>query len=197
MMNNKPFQLIHAGRLNGRLQWNCEPASWEIDGDRLDVICDRETDFWQRTHYGFRADNGHFLYTDLDGDFMLETHVRCHFLHQYDQAGLMVRVSDECWMKTSVENELNEPRKLGAVVTNHGYSDWSTQDISDLITEYRLQIIRRGSDYKVSYFHEDSREWVQMRLFHLFDTPKVQAGIYACSPKEGGFKASFSYLKID
>lgn len=197
MTNTKHFQLIHARRLNEQLQWHYEPAAWKINGAWLEIVCDSATDFWQRTHYGFRADNGHFLYVELKGDFILETHVRCDFQHQYDQAGLMVRVSDECWMKTSVENELNEPRKLGVVVTNHGYSDWSTQDISDSITEYRLQIIRKGSDYKVASFHEASGEWVQLRLFHLFDSPVVQAGIYACSPKEGGFKASFSYLKVE
>jgi uncharacterized protein len=197
MTANTPFQLIQAGQLDSRLHWHCEPSRWKINEDHLEVVCDGATDFWQRTHYGFRADNGHFIYLELEGDFTLENHVQCDFQHQYDQAGLMVRVSDECWIKTSVENELNEPRKLGAVVTNHGYSDWSTQDVADSLTAYRLQIIRRGSDYKVSYFHDLSREWVQLRLCHLFDAPMVQAGIYACSPKEGGFRASFSFLKIE
>jgi len=197
MTNNKPFQMISSGQLDSRLKWHCEPSSWEIKENRLQIVCDGETDFWQRTHYGFRADNGHFLYVELKGDFTIETHVHCDFQHQYDQAGFMVWVNEDCWVKSSVENEIDEPRKFGAVVTNHGYSDWSTQDIDNSFTSYRLQLNRRGSDYKLSYFHEATGTWVQMRLFHLFDNPVVRAGIYACSPKEGGFRATFDYLKIE
>ncbi len=39
----------------------------------------------------------------------------------------MVRFSKDCWLKTSIEYEPNGMCKLGAVVTNQGYSDWSTQ----------------------------------------------------------------------
>jgi hypothetical protein len=35
---------------------------------------DAPTDFWQRTHYGFRADNGHFLHREADGEFVLSRH---------------------------------------------------------------------------------------------------------------------------
>jgi regulation of enolase protein 1 (concanavalin A-like superfamily) len=82
----------------------------------------------QKTHYGFGADNGHLLFKELTGDFVMTTQVRFHPVHPYDQAGLMVRVSPSCWLKTSVEYEPDSPSRLGAVVTNHAYSDWSTQD---------------------------------------------------------------------
>ena len=59
------------------------------------------TDFWQRTHYGFQADSGHFLYLEAAGDWDLSTEVRFAPAHQYDQAGLLVRLSPECWLKTS------------------------------------------------------------------------------------------------
>ena len=81
----------------------------------------------------------------------------------------MVRVSDQCWVKTSVEYEIGEPNKLGAVVTNNGYSDWSTQDVGDDFIAYRLRISRVGSDYKIEYFKDSEDTWIQMRLFHLFD----------------------------
>ena len=32
---------------------------------------DAPTDFWQRTHYGFRADNGDFRYTAISGPFQM------------------------------------------------------------------------------------------------------------------------------
>ena len=180
-----------------RLVWHCEPAIWNIDRDRLIITSDAETDFWQRTHYGFTADNGHFLHMALDGDFTIETRVRCDFKNQYDQAGLMIRISDACWVKTSVEYEPDEPNKLGVVVTNHGYSDWSTQDVDDSFIDFKLMLVREGSDYIVKYFSEIDQDWIQMRMFHLFDQPQVKAGLYCCSPKAGGFTAKFDYLKIE
>jgi len=181
---------------NNRLKWHCEPPDWKIDDVQLHISPGANTDFWQRTHYGFRADNGHFLFAEVKDDFELETQVHCDFKHQYDQAGLMIRISDQCWIKTSVEKELDEPNKLGVVVTNHGYSDWSTQDVADEFTNYKLRIARKGADYKVTFYSESNNEWIQLRLFHLFDEPVVKAGLYCCCPKAAGFTAHFEYLKI-
>ena len=44
-----------------QLAWHCEPADWKIEHNNLVVATDAETDFWQRTHYGFQVDSGHFL----------------------------------------------------------------------------------------------------------------------------------------
>lgn len=43
--------------------------------ETLHVEPDAPTDFWQRTHYGFRVDNGHFLHADVTGDFVLGVRV--------------------------------------------------------------------------------------------------------------------------
>lgn len=182
--------------LSPELKWHSEPSSWKNEDNKLVIAADPETDFWQKTHYGFQVDNGHFLFTEISGDFILETQVRCKFKHQYDQAGLMVRVSEDCWVKTSVEFEPDESNKLGAVVTNHGYSDWSTKDVEDAFTEFKLRIIRNGSTYFIQNYNEVSDEWEQIRMFHLFDQKEVMAGLYCCSPKKRGFFAKFDYLKI-
>ncbi len=184
-------------KISSKLHWHSEPKKWKIVKGQLQISPDPNTDFWQRTHYGFQADNGHFLYTNIQGNFVLETHVICDFSHQYDQAGLMVYVSDQCWVKTSVEFEPNESNKLGVVVTNHGYSDWSTQDVDDSFIDFKLRIIRNGSTYKVQYFQKGTDEWIQMRMFHLFDENEIKVGLYACSPKEAPFVAKFNYLKIN
>ena len=77
--------------LHPRLRWHRPPARWAIDPGRfLRIEPEPATDFWQRTHYGFAVDNGHFLCTELNGDFVLTVHVRFRPVHQYDQAGLMV-----------------------------------------------------------------------------------------------------------
>ena len=48
-------------KLDTLLSWLNPPANWRIEASRsrLGVEPDGGTDFWQRTHYGFRAGNGH------------------------------------------------------------------------------------------------------------------------------------------
>ena len=104
-----PLTLFSTGQsgIDPRFQWHCQPASWSIDTAdmKLTIAPDGGTDFWQRTHYGFCADNGHFLGAAIPDDFEMTTEVSMKPLHQYDQAGLMVRLSPDCWLKTSVEYE--------------------------------------------------------------------------------------------
>jgi regulation of enolase protein 1 (concanavalin A-like superfamily) len=179
-----------------RLSWHAEPAHWSVQDACLRVEPDARTDFWQRTHYGFQADNGHFLFAPVTGDVVVTTHVRFHARHQYDQAGLMLRLSPSCWLKTSVEHEPGARGRLGAVVTNHGYSDWSTQPYS--ASEVWLRIRREGADCIVDA-SEDGRGWEQIRMAHLAEddgTAGVTCGLYACSPKEAGFVAEFFRLDI-
>ena len=57
----------------GRSFWRNEPPSFEQHGDRLVLRTGAETDFWNNTFYGFRHDNGHFLATEVSGDFSAET----------------------------------------------------------------------------------------------------------------------------
>jgi regulation of enolase protein 1 (concanavalin A-like superfamily) len=192
--------------LDQRLSWFCPPKKWHVERSKLIIEPEAKTDYWQKTHYGFVADNGHFLYTSLSQDFVLTTRVRFFPSHQYDQAGLMVRISPEFWIKTSVEYELEAPCRLGAVVTNYGYSDWSTQNYYVKNNELELRIRREGEDYIVEYSevgiileNNPEKEWIQIRMAHLArETGNlVQCGLYACSPIAAGYLAEFDYLRIE
>jgi regulation of enolase protein 1 (concanavalin A-like superfamily) len=186
--------------IDPRLHWHCEPARWAVlPTGGLRIEPDAGTDFWQKTHYGFEVDNGHYLYAAAPGDFALRTHVRFRPVHQYDQAGLMVRLSPTCWLKTSVEFEPDGPGRLGAVVTSRGYSDWSTQPFPAGPGQIWLRICRTGGDYLIEAA-PDGHDWQQIRLAHLSADSRdtlATCGIYACSPKGRGFVADFSELRID
>jgi regulation of enolase protein 1 (concanavalin A-like superfamily) len=180
---------------DSRFQWHCEPASWSLDPATqvLTIEPQAATDFWQRTHYGFRADNGHFLWTAAAQPFQMTVAVILSPRHQYDQGGLMVRLSPDCWLKTSIEYEDGVINRLGAVVTNGGYSDWSTQNVAADVTRFRLRVTRRGADY-LAESRLDGGDWTQLRLAHLGEdtgSATVQCGIYACSPKQAGLIARF------
>ena len=185
--------------LEPRFKWMNPPSTWFVDADEsvLVVMPRANSDFWQRTHYGFEADTGSFLYVRREEDFCLSSRVHLQPEHQYDQAGLMVRISAYCWIKSSVEYETEKPSVLGAVVTNAGYSDWSTQEFRGDAIDF--QITRKGADYLVCW-RESEEPWQQLRLCHLHEddgeTP-VLCGLYACSPKQAGLVAKFDYLMIE
>jgi uncharacterized protein len=185
--------------LSPEWQWYCPPARWAIQEGFLVLEPDAKTDFWQRTYYGVQNDNGHFLYREIAGDFTLSTHLRFFPAHQYDQAGLMVRFSSECWIKTSVEYEPHGPANLGVVVTDRGFSDWSTQPFPDGQQSLDLRLTRQGSDYLVHYRVSNRDSWSQLRIAHLDVPPAsaVQCGLYACSPVSTGFRAEFDDLTIE
>ena len=184
---------------DSRLNWFSPPKKWSMEKDRLTIYPDAKTDFWQRTHYGFLNDNGHFFYIEVPDNFILTTRIHFFPQHQYDQAGLMVRISPDFWLKTSIEFEPDEPNRLGAVVTRFGYSDWSTQDISKQVKEYLLRIQQDGQDFIVEYRPSKNVHWSQIRMAHLEISAgtTVQCGLYACSPIEAGFKAEFEFLNYE
>ena len=184
-------------RLPPQFRWHCEPSSWSVGDGGLHLATDAPTDFWQRTHYGIRADNGHFLYVEVAGDFVLTVRVFFHPVHQYDQAGLMVRISADCWLKSSVEFEPSGPGRLGAVVTNHGYSDWSSQNVPPDVREVWLRLRREADDYLVDA-SSDGRSWTQLRMAHLHEQHEgpVACGVYASSPREPGLTCEFRELSI-
>ena len=187
-----------ADRLEPRLAWLNEPPSWRIDppSSRLIVETREGTDFWQRTHYGFRADSGHFLGAAVEGDFDAEISVRFHPRNQYDQAGLMIRSGPECWIKTSVEYEPDAPSHLGAVVTRFGYSDWSMQEVPGSVREINFYARRRADDFELSYSLPGEAHPRALRVTHLEAGGPLDCGLYACSPKGSGFRAEFDYLVI-
>ena len=176
-------------------RWFCEPGRWSLDSF-LEIQTDPDTDYWQRTHYGFRRDNGHFFYTELTGDFTVSAFLTFESIAQYDQCGLMCRVDGDTWMKCSAEYETAEFAHLGSVVTNLGFSDWATQEVPASTQALHYKLDRKGSDFRLSW-SADGNRWQQMRIYHFFHCPPtLQVGICACSPTGPGFACQVRGLTI-
>lgn len=175
--------------------WLNEPKRYFFEGG-LNLVTAAKTDFWQGTHYGFRRDDGHCLLTTVTGNFALTTQVEFAPQSQYDQCGLMVRVDSQNWIKCSVEYESPTLSRLGSVVTNLGFSDWATQDITAPVKSMGYRISRQGQDFLLEYAWPDGA-WQQMRLTHLHAVGDVvEIGIYACSPIGEDFQCRFRSLAI-
>jgi uncharacterized protein len=193
--------------LHPLLKWMNPPQVWRVEHSRSQLVLepDGETDFWQQTHYGFRADNGHFLYAEVPGDCIATAGIRYQPAHQYDQAGLMARFSAECWLKTSTEFEPDAPSHLGAVVTNSGFSDWSLQDFPyrhaqpDGIFFYCLRLRREGQDFLVEHAPDEGGPWNTMRIAQLSSSSGQpgQIGLYACCPKRSGCRVDIGFFRIE
>jgi len=109
-------------------QWLNEPREWSFD-DYLDVRTDPSTDFWRTTHYDFVRDTGHLLSREVAGDFRLVTTFCGEYRHQYDQAGAMLRIDAENWIKTGVEFVDGEPQ-VSAVVTRGSRTGRSSPSVT-------------------------------------------------------------------
>lgn len=176
--------------------WLNEPEEYYFENE-LVIKTEPETDFWQRTHYGFRNDSGHVLLTDLKEDFSFAAKFKFEPQNKYDQCGIMLRLDSENWIKISTEYEDQEISRLGSVVTNQGYSDWATEDISSEINAVWYKVSKRGNDFLIENSF-DGKKWSQMRITHLHqDFEEIKVGVYACSPKESSFKAKIQEIIID
>ncbi|KQW51837.1 MULTISPECIES: DUF1349 domain-containing protein [unclassified Roseateles] len=176
-------------------RWSNEPAAWHV-GDALEITTRPDTDYWQRTHYGFRRDNGHFFFVAVTGDFSLTAWLWFTPNAQYDQCGVMCRASADTWIKASVEYEPDGPSRLGSVVTNLGYSDWATQDVDSTLNRLWYRLSRRGADFCVES-SANGTTWQQLRIAHLHDCPdEIDVGVYACSPVGPGFGCRVQALQF-
>ena len=105
-------------------------------------------------------------------------------------------LNSENWLKASIEYENNEYQRLGSVVTNKGYSDWATTDIEVSIKSMWYRLSRRESDYCIEC-SIDGANFKQMRICHMYKGEnEIQFGIYACSPEDSSFEATFSNMEI-
>src|SRR4029077_17915013 len=82
-----------------RCKWRNKPAQWQLSPAGVAVVTDRATDFWSKTHYGFTRHSGHLFGSTTTGGFTASLRVRGKYESLYDQAGLMVLIDDETWIK--------------------------------------------------------------------------------------------------
>lgn len=176
--------------------WINQPDQLEITKDQIEFVTRPDTDFWQRTHYGFRRDNGHAFLAPLWPDFSFTVDTEFFYETLFDQAGILIHIDQDNWAKCSIEYEDEVVGALGSVVTNLGWSDWAVSSIPTDVSRMTYRVSRRADDF----FFEcapDGDDFRPMRVFHLHgDLSKARVGIYACSPSDSSFKARFSRFEI-
>lgn len=155
------------------------------------------TNFWRQTWSGHNADNGHALLSEVSGDAEICACVHFRPRHCYDQAGLMVRLSADEWIKFCAEREPDNATWLGVAATRAGLSDWSG-------------IEWPGAQSQRLFFKISLRQGAlvlsaggsggDLRVVRISPCPVGRApllwGVYAACPDKAGLVASFSGIKL-
>ncbi len=179
------------------MKWTRAPKQCTITEDKIEIITEPHTDLWQRTYYHFRNDNAPVLQMKTDEKYFsfvvkteFDTKVR------YDQSGIVMYLDSENWLKAAMEYENENIQRLGSVVTNNGYSDWSSVDVDAKIKSVWFRLSRRDDDFCIEN-STDGVNFKQMRICHMFNVKDtIKFGVYACSAENSSFKATFTDMEI-
>ena len=170
-------------------KWHEAPPVWTNSAGVLEMITADRTDFWQDTFYGFHRDNGHFYGATAEGDFTAIVTFEGLYETLYDQAGMMMRVDAQNWLKSGIEFS-DGTTNFSVVITRDGRSDWSVISVPPVSGPQQVRLTRTGAAVIV-HFRAANGEWQLLRLGDFRAPPLVGLGAMACSPERAGFKARF------
>ncbi|WP_448658529.1 DUF1349 domain-containing protein [Sphingomonas sp. CJ99] len=173
--------------------WMNPPRVWREQDGVLMMRAEPKTDFWRKTYFGYVTDNGHFRSQRVTGDFVATVNVVGDYAAQYDQAGLMVRLDHETWLKCGVER-VDGVATVSAVFTRD-FSDWSGFPIDASPNDLWFRLARKGSTFTYSW-SADGRTWREVRQGHLTDATTLDVGVMAAAPEGSGFDVRFRALTI-
>lgn len=179
------------------MEWTRAPKQYVVKENQVEIITEPFTDLWQRTYYHFRNDNAPVLQMSTDEkyfSFMVKTEFDTKV--RYDQSGIVMYLDSENWLKAAIEYENEQFQRLGSVVTNNGYSDWASVDVDASFKSMWFRFSRRENDFCIEN-SVDGQNFKQMRICHMLNAgDTIQFGIYACSPENSSFKASFTDMEV-
>jgi len=176
-----------------RMQWFNEPEGWSIEKDVLTMDVTPQSDYWRISHYGFTVDDAPFLYTVRGGEFEVKVKISGDYKVRFDQAGLMIRIDKENYIKTGIEF-VDGKYNLSTVVT-HKTSDWSVIELDKPVEYVWIKAVRKLDAVEIFYSFDD-KEYTMMRNCWLQDNTPVMVGMMAACPDGNGFKAKFENFKI-
>ncbi len=179
--------------LVSRMTWLNEPSSWSRTEHGLCARARARTDFWRTTFYGYVTDNGHFFHAQVAGDFVFEARIGGRYAAQYDQAGLMVRLDAENWVKCGTELVDGVPQ--GSVVFTRTFSDWSSLRHLARPDPLWWRLVRKRDSLELSY-SLDGSDYVPARLGYLPPAAEALVGVMCASPEGDGFESHFDRLKL-
>jgi regulation of enolase protein 1 (concanavalin A-like superfamily) len=84
-------------------QWLNQPQSFAITTQSVQITTEPNTDFWQRSYYGFRNDNAPALLLESQNNFTFTAQASFSYQTLFDQCGLIIYIDSDNWFKASIE----------------------------------------------------------------------------------------------
>lgn len=184
---------ILSGQTLEKMNWFNEPSRWEISGKTLTMDVTPKSDYWRISHYGFTVDDAPFYYTEYGGEFEAKVKISGDYKVRFDQAGMMIRIDHENYIKTGIEF-VDGKYNLSTVVTHHT-SDWSVISLDKPVEYIWIKAVRRLDAIEIFYSFDD-KEYIMMRNAWMAANCPVKIGMFAACPDGEGFKATFSDFKV-
>ncbi len=176
-----------------KMNWFNEPDSWKIEDGKLKMFVTPQSDYWRISHYGFTVYDAPFYYAEYGGEFEVKVKVSGNYKERFDQAGLMLRIDHENYIKTGIEF-VDGKYNLSTVVT-HGTSDWSVISLDKPVPFVWIKAVRRLDAVEIFYSFDD-KDYIMMRNAWLKDNTPVKVGLMGASPDGKGFEATFENFKV-
>ena len=186
------MQMANAQTLE-KMQWFNEPEQWEIKNKSLSMFVTPQSDYWRISHYGFTVDDAPFYYAVYGGEFEAKVKITGNYVARFDQAGLMLRIDHENYIKAGIEF-VDGKFNLSAVVT-HKTSDWSVITLDKPIPYIWIKAVRRLDAVEIFYSFDD-KTYTLMRNAWLEDNTPVMVGLMAACPDGSGFNVEFEHFKV-
>lgn len=176
-----------------KMNWFNEPAEWTIDNGKLTMAVTPKSDYWRISHYGFTVDDAPFYYAEYGGEFEAKVKVAGDYKVRFDQAGMMIRIDHENYIKTGIEF-VDGKYNLSTVVTHHT-SDWSVIALDKPVKELWIKAVRRLDAIEIFYSFDD-KEYIMMRNAWMEANRPVKVGMMAACPDGDGFNVTFSDFTV-
>lgn len=173
--------------------WLNKPHYAEVSDDRIFMISDENTDFWEKTYYGFQHHNGHAVGAETTEDFTFQVRIRANFRFLYDQAGVLIRRDESHWIKAGIEFNDGQP-SVGCVVTSD-FSDWSTGIFPGDPGDFWIRATLKNDAVRIQY-STDGQTWPLLRLSPWPGGYQTFIGVMCCSPTRKELSVEFTEFSL-
>jgi len=170
-----------------------------IDGSEFTIYAPPKCDFFnnpalENGEFAKPLGNAPFLYTEVEGDFVIRVRVTPCFISTYDASCIMVIHDENVWLKAAYEKSDFGTTAVVSVVTNEVSDDANGCNLD--VESVWLQVARVENCFTIHYSLDGVR-FDMVRLCRLPVDTTLKVGVEAQSPIGNGGEHRFSDLNIE
>ncbi|WP_069998507.1 DUF1349 domain-containing protein [Cellulosilyticum sp. I15G10I2] len=173
--------------------WMNEPVDYSFNENRLIVNAPPASDFFRDPAGNTIKDTAPYLYTEVEGDFVLTAKVDVEMIAEYDSGCLMVMRDEKTWAKVCYECIKDIPT-IVSVVTKGTSDDCVSSKVGPCKPYLKIQ--KSGNCFGFHYSLEGIT-WEMVRYFHIDASDTVKVGAAFQSPIGQGAQVSFELLNLE